>query len=257
MTSPLRLYRPRKPSAAAIQVLAWAQGESDTLARLIEQDAALMLSVLRQVNATAADQRQSVGTLQDAMHDLGQQAVHQLASLGVILAALEDLPLDRQRTLHVLGQSVQVASAAAEILGDTAEGRWAFTAGLMQDLGGLVLQANGSQGALPMVGLQGSALCWAEAKLHGQDHTQRGSQLAQDWGLPEQIVLAVAGHHDTEPGPRAGPVQETLRGLNLQASQPRVVHAPPLHDMLRPTPLGARLSSPDRRTLALSRMAAG
>ncbi len=104
-----------------------------------------------------------MGTLQDAMHDLGQQAVHQLASLGVILAALEDLPLDRQRTLHVLGPSVQ---------------------------------ANGSQGALPMVERQGAAPCWAEAKLHGQDHTQRGSQVAQDWGLPKQIVLAVAGHHD-------------------------------------------------------------
>ena len=255
MTSTHRLYQPRRPSGAAIHLLGWAQGDGDELAQLIEQDAALMLTVLRQVNATAADQKQSVGTVHDAMRFLGHQAVHQMASLGVILKALEDLPSDRLLTLQVLRQSVQQASAAAQLLGDSAAGRRVFTAGLLQDVGSLVLQANCPQTYLQTACLQGADLCRAEAQLHGQDHTHIGSEMAHRWGLPSEIVQAIAGHHAAEPEPGNGLVQNTLHQVNSRSMEDLPAQPPPPSPAGGSTSRGPRASSHIRQTLALCRMA--
>ena len=257
MTSTHRLYQPRRPSGAAIHLLAWAEGDGDELAQLIEQDAALMLTVLRQVNAAAADQKQSVGTVQDAMRFLGHQAVHQMASLGVILKSLEDLPSDRLLTLHLLRQSVQQASAAAELLGDCAAGRRVFTAGLLQDVGHLVLQANDPQTHLQTAQLQGAALCRAEAQWHGQDHTHIGSEMAHRWGLPSEIVQAIAGHHDVEPEPGRGSVQVTLHQVNSRSMDELPAQPPTPSPAGGSTPRGPRASNHARQTLALCRMAGG
>ena len=257
MTSTHRLYQPRRPSGAAIHLLAWAEGDGDELAQLIEQDAALMLTVLRQVNAAAADQKQSVGTVQDAMRFLGHQAVHQMASLGVILKSLEDLPSDRLLTLHLLRQSVQQASAAAELLGDCAAGRRVFTAGLLQDVGHLVLQANDPQTHIQTAKLQGAALCRAETQWHGQDHTHIGSEMAHRWGLPSEIVQAIAGHHDVEPEPGRGSVQVTLHQVNSRSVDELPAQPPTPSPAGGSTPRGPRASNHARQTLALCRMAGG
>lgn len=257
MTPTPRLYQPRRPSGAAIHLLGWAQGDGDELARLIEQDAALMLAVLRQVNATAADQKQSVGTVQDAMRYLGMQAVHQMASLGVILKALQDVPSDRLLTVRVLRQSVQHASTAAELLGDTAAGRWVFTAGLLQDVGSLVLQANSPHTYLETAGLQGPTLCQAEARWHGQDHTHIGSEMAHGWGLPDEIVQAIACHHDSETEPSHGLVQDTLRRLNSHAMDDLPAQTPCTLAVDRSPSSSPRASSQVRQAMALCRMAGG
>jgi HD-like signal output (HDOD) protein len=257
MTPPLQLYQPRRPSGAAIHLLGWTHGDGDELAQLIEQDAALMLTVLRQVNATAAVQKQSVGTVKDAMRLLGDQAVHQMASLGVILRALEDLPSDRLLTLHVLRQSVQQASAAAELLGDSPAGRRVFTAGLLQDVGCLVLQANCPQTYTQTARLHGADLCRAEAQLHGQDHTLIGSEMAHRWGLPNEVVRAIAGHHDVEPAPGRGPVQDTLRQINSQSMGDLPAQPPTSATAGGSISRGPRVSNHARQTLALCRMAGG
>ena len=257
MTSIPRLYQPRRPSGAAIHLLGWAHGDGDELAQLIEQDAALMLTVLRQVNATTAVQKQSVGTVKDAMRLLGEQAVHQMASLGVILKALEDLPSDRLLTLHVLRQSVQQASAAAELLGDSPAGRRVFTAGLLQDVGCLVLQANCPQTYLQTARLQGADRCRAEAQLQGQDHAHIGSVMAHRWGLPNEIVQAIAGHHDVEPAPGRGTVQDTLRHINSRSMEDLPTQPSTSSTVGGSTSRGPRVSNHAGQTLALCRMAGG
>jgi len=104
----------------------------------------------------------------------------------------------------------------------------AFTAGLLHDLGRLVLVAR-----LPAA--MGQALAWArlhdqplqmaEQEVLGIDHAEAGALVARHWQLPPALVAAIGGHHGTAPA--ANPDHQALCDL-VQAAD-AIVHALDLH----------------------------
>jgi putative nucleotidyltransferase with HDIG domain len=74
----------------------------------------------------------------------------------------------------------------------------AFTAGLLHDLGRLVMAAEQPQRYARVVALarRGYDTGEAERQLFGLNHAEWGAACGRQWGFPEDIVDSIADHHD-------------------------------------------------------------
>jgi putative nucleotidyltransferase with HDIG domain len=94
--------------------------------------------------------------------------------------------------------SALVARVASELLTDRHESADAFTAGLLHDVGKLVLAAHQPEELASLLALgrrDGRALHPTELEHAHVTHAEIGAYLLTLWGLPNPIVDAVAHHH--------------------------------------------------------------
>ena len=95
--------------------------------------------------------------------------------------------------------SFRVARLAQRFLGARPSAHEAFTAGIVCDLGQLVLalkQRALFEQVLERVGKEGESQPDVERELLGVTHAEAGALLLSGWGLPFAIVETVAFHHD-------------------------------------------------------------
>jgi HD-like signal output (HDOD) protein len=88
---------------------------------------------------------------------------------------------------------------AAQFFSDKNAREDALTAGLLQNVGELLLVADGSEGALRTMAQakeQNLSLADVETREGSVSHARVGAYLLGAWGLPYTIVEAVAHHHD-------------------------------------------------------------
>lgn len=174
------------------------------VAALIERDMGMSARVLQVVNSPYFGLRTRVTSASQAAMLLGIEVVRTLV-LGVhLFSELGDKGLPHSFPGKELWHhSLTVASFAKELA--TAEGlpirasEEAFTAGLMHDLGKVVL-ASGKREAYAEVihRVRTDNVPWHEAELEilGVTHTDVGGYILKLWGLPDAIVEAVTLHHD-------------------------------------------------------------
>jgi len=161
----------------------------------LEQDPALAGKVLRTVNSSLFGLRREVADLNQALALLGVKPL-KLLVLGFSLpnALFDDVP---PRVLQRYWQHALVQAVAARQLSEMiwrVPGDEAFLAGLLQDLGQLVLiqQLGGPYIRLLQHGpLTKTELLTAERTALGFDHHEVTSRLLTQWRLPESLVLAV------------------------------------------------------------------
>jgi putative nucleotidyltransferase with HDIG domain len=171
----------------------------DDLARRIGQDQAIAAKVLRLANSSFFGLQGKVASLVQAAVVLGVRNLRSLAiGAGVVapFAGLKTAGFD-------LGQfwrhSVGVGACARTLAARADEnGEFAFTAGLLHDIGRLVLIA-GFPGEYAEVLRQRATndafLIDAERSALGIDHAEVGAALATRWKFPSPITAAVADHH--------------------------------------------------------------
>lgn len=173
------------------------------VAAVAEGDPALTATLLRAANSVASAPVDPVRTAGDALVRLGVQD-----SRALILAALlEDASseaLERSeidvdelwRHLLAVALLAEATCGADETL--TPYRGLAFTAGVLHDVGRLVLAAQQPRRYARVVRLarRGTPVIEAERSQFSLDHASFGGGVALAWGLPEAIASAVAGHHD-------------------------------------------------------------
>src|ERR1700722_4087555 len=198
---------PMPATFAALQrALADPTTDSSKIAAIVQKDTAIAAKVLQACNSAFFRLPRRVASIQQAVSYLGLSTVRsmvlsaELFKAGQSVCAALDLG---QLQRHALS----VATVARSLLGDTVRAEEAFLAGLLHDVGFLLLGRlfkDQMQLALE-ASAAGMALAEAERRYVGVDHGTAGAYLLGLWGLPFEVVQAVAQHEDSPPAAQAAP----------------------------------------------------
>lgn len=173
----------------------------DEIIQLMRQDPSLTAEVLRQSNSAYFGNEEPIVDVFDAVTRMGVYEVYRTATARLGSQALRLPPgvcgTDVEKLWHHSATTGVTASMIAKQVQDN-EGL-AFTAGLLHDIGKIVLAA--AEGPVykaltEELGDSGTALDAAEKQQFGFGHAEVGACLLVRWGLPEEICAAVGAHHE-------------------------------------------------------------
>jgi HD-like signal output (HDOD) protein/signal transduction histidine kinase len=185
-----------------------------TIARIVDKDAAISAKILQLVNSSAVGAARAFTNLEQAVIHLGVDTVRNLAisvSVQQVFRRVESnglLSIDR--FWHHSSLSALLAHKIAVAV-DFASPSEAYLAGLLHDIGKLLLWMAfpGRYAPLLLKGVRchsGRLAFLEEEKLH-INHCQAGAWLCELWHLPALVADAVRYHHH--------PVEEVAQGLPL------------------------------------------
>lgn len=173
-----------------------------SLADTASRDPALAAKILRLANSPFYGMQRRVTTMQQAIAILGFRSVRTLITATALAASFPAHghgAFDFQAFWrHAIATAV-CARALARHLDVNVE--FAFMAGLLHDLGRLVLVTRYPQEYAAAVAYRATRDCYmldAEREVLGVDHIMVGCALAGHWKFPETIQQAIAGHHAPE-----------------------------------------------------------
>jgi putative nucleotidyltransferase with HDIG domain len=220
-----------------LQVFREPDKEVDEVVRLISYEPALTAEILKRCNSSYFAGQEPVGDIFESVSRLGFYEVYQLvvALFGAGTKSLEGAAegLDVEELWH---HSVTTAVAASILAEDIEESKpVAFTAGLLHDIGKLVLasvERARYAAILKLAERENIPLIVKEREAFGTDHSEVGGDLMAHWELPEEVVVAVRYHHDSAAGGgfnRLGTVVELadLIALGLDQGTEGVVRESP------------------------------
>jgi putative nucleotidyltransferase with HDIG domain len=186
----MRELKAPEPSLAAI-------GE------IITRDVAMTAKVLQLVNSAFFGIARRVTCPEQAVKLLGLQTVNGLVLSAGVFSQFDSEQLTPFSVDGLIEHSLQVASEAKRIAsresGDTAVVNDAFVAGVLHDVGKLVLAANYPERysqAISAAQEWNQPLSLIEREMFGAGHADVGGYLLELWGLPTALIEAVAFHHD-------------------------------------------------------------
>ena len=174
-----------------------------TVGKIIEADVAMTAKILQLVNSAFFGIRRHVSSVTQAVSLLGLDTIKSLVLMVGVFSRASAARLPAGFSLDALwrhsmavGACCQAISKAEDVGKEITSD--ACTAGLLHDLGILVLAANHTEvygQILDVVRSKNLSLTKAEQAAFGCTHAQVGAYLLGIWGLPDSIVEAVAFHH--------------------------------------------------------------
>ena len=183
----------------AVKILQDDDCEVAEISSCLEGDPALSASILRLVNSSYYGVSKQIASLQQAIALLGVRTLRlTVLGFGILDSMSRGTPRDLyrafwKRAITIASASSLLAEVRREVNLDAA-----FTSGLMADLG-VLLMAQSLRSEYPDVYQShehGADLISAEFDRFGFTHADCGARLLQKWNLPEELVIAVANHHD-------------------------------------------------------------
>jgi len=181
-----------------------------TIGELVAEEPSLAARVLQAANSPYYVRKGHVVSPTQAVHRIGVEGVKALVLTGHLLAEFSEA--ERQRfDLYGLWRHSLIASSFARIIlqdvaGSHTEIEIACSAALLHDLGRLLLAVNlwqEYQAVLEAVRRGNGSLVRAEIDAFGVSHAAVGAQLLALWGVPVEIIEAVARSHDDAISPGA------------------------------------------------------
>ena len=203
-----RLIRlPAAPSVyqAVTRMMADERVGLNQIARVVDQDPAIAARLLHVANSAFFGMRRQIRSSLEALNWLGVDLTRKLvlsSELATTFAPycsrqfIEEVQTHAHLTARIAARLVQITPEAA---------RTVSTAALLHEVGRLVIAAGAPDDVARLRSLEArlDSTCAAEQAVLGFNHTQVGAYLLNLWGLPLDIVEAVANHH--APGhPRDG-----------------------------------------------------
>jgi putative nucleotidyltransferase with HDIG domain len=181
----------------------------ENIGAIISQDMAVTAKLLQMVNSAAFGLHRPVSSPAEAVMYLGIETTKSLVLLAHTYSHFDRIPpsifsvdalwrhsLSTGRLARAIARSERVGEDLAD---------QSFTAGLLHDMGKLVLAANQPDryALVPAQVQKAGSLIWrVEQDIFGTTHAEVGAWLAERWNLPVILVEAIRHHQHPEECPR-------------------------------------------------------
>jgi putative nucleotidyltransferase with HDIG domain len=195
------------PFPSVVQRIIALAGKDDSSAqqigRLAKTDPSFSAELLRFANSAMFGASRKISGLTQAILLLGVDRVKTMAVLVVMNRMVRSsvgIQALRKVWIHCLVTALIAEEAAPRMLVARDTG---YTAGLLHDLGALGMMFAYPDEYSRMLAISsdfGFDLLTTERDLFEIDHCAAGAWLAKEWDFPDELVQAIAGHHD-EPTP--------------------------------------------------------
>jgi putative nucleotidyltransferase with HDIG domain len=179
---------------------------TEQLAKVIATDQALTARILSLANSAYYGHRRQISTLWQAVVVIGWIMLKQV-SLSVLICKAFGRGTNRTAFWRHSLMAAHASSAAATRAG-VADAETAYVAGLLHDVGKLILDTS-----LPAeyaevrrkVEQEKCNVVEAEQSVFQTDHVEVGAWMAERWQLPPELIEAIGSHHSPEKavGPNA------------------------------------------------------
>lgn len=177
-------------------------GSIDVVAQLIAQDPVMTAKILQVVNSAFFALGRQVSEPSDAVMFLGAERTRSLILLAGVFTQFEGVGCPGFTPEQIWNHSLQVGALARNVtMAETRNAKTAeaaFTAGLIHDMGKLILAANVPAMCNSIEQLHISKrLSQREAEMQvlGTTHAELAACLLGTWALPLPVLEAVAWHH--------------------------------------------------------------
>lgn len=198
---------PAIPSLPAILLEIKKEAESETsslkaIGKIIVKDMGMTAKILQLANSAFFGMRGPVSTVEQAVNFLGLETVQALILVAHVFSQFSAKHLATFQIARLWEESLETGALAREIA--KAEGctpfeiEQAYTAGLLHDMGILVLAANCADqfsAILAETAAKKGTVWELERSKIGITHAELGAYMLGLWGLSDPIVEAVAYHH--------------------------------------------------------------
>ncbi len=188
------------------------------VAQILKKDMALSAKVLQIVNSAFFRLSRTLSQVEEAVTYLGFDAVKRVVLAAEVFSSLRPVRCGPLTLSGIQDHALRVATLASRLAPDKKTQEDAFVAGLLHDIGRLILMAE-LTGEYTKVALDAQkgrrTLHEQELQTWGISHAEVGAYLLGIWGLPYPIVEAVANHHQPL---RAGPAQAGILAATYVAN---------------------------------------
>lgn len=169
----------------------------ETVVTLIESDVAISARVLQLANSTFFGLSEDISDIGSAVNQLGLTTVRDVLAAADLFGTVADQNDEiGYFVTNLEAHSVDVANLASLLMGDDASAaRDAYTAGLLHDIGDLVLAIHRPE-LLLAAKESGPSEPADEIEVLGATHAEIGGYLLSMWCLPSHLVEAVTRSHD-------------------------------------------------------------
>ncbi len=193
-----------------------ADARIDDIAGIVENDPAMSAKVLQLVNSAYFGLARPSASIRHAVSYLGVDLLKGLTLTASVFTAMQEAPVHGFSIDELQRHSLLVARLAKRFLSGTASADGAFTAGLMHDIGKIILALGMPERATDVLHeAHRSSRSWhaIEKERFGVTHAEVGAYLLGAWGLPYGVVEAVAYHHT--PGSVDGDGMDVLAAVHV------------------------------------------
>jgi putative nucleotidyltransferase with HDIG domain len=170
---------------------------------IIGKDMAMTAITLKLVNSAYFGLRRRVSNTTDATIYLGVETIRSLVLSLHVFSQFESSNIEGFSVESLWLHSLETAAGAKTIAHMEGVGQVvsdeAFVAGMLHDIGKLVLAANFTkqyQDVIKLVHSGRRSYCEAEREIFGANHADVGGRILSLWGLPAPVVEAISLHHD-------------------------------------------------------------
>jgi len=177
--------------------------KNSELARIIEQDVAISAKLLQLVNSAFFRLSRKIIQIEEAVIYLG---IETIKNLVLLTETIQSGSMSKTNWYNFSPDSFQqhallTASIAKNMLSDPERAEYAFMAGLLHDIGLLVLILSFPDKISEAVTIsqqQQRPLHRIEKEMYGSSHAEIGAFLLTLWNLSCPVIEAVAFHHTPE-----------------------------------------------------------
>jgi len=194
------------------------------LETVIRQDPALAASILRQANSAYYGYARRISSIQEAIVMLGFQVIEGLSISAAVAPLLKTQLVGYEIEQEGLWKHSLLTAMAAKRLCQYRKlpyGDVAFTAGLLHDIGKLIISIYVQEvGDYLLKEVTEAKLSYVELeeKVIGFDHARVGGFLARTWNLPDDLVAPISFHQSLSNAQNHGELSSVIHVANGLAS---------------------------------------